>query len=339
MPSDLVPVQTLPAWVPDAVRLYLSHTESGLSLRQIARAEGVHASTVLRQVRRFEARRDDPLVDCALNRLRPLKPQTKPASQGERPPNRTEHATPMEYPVMPQAPTPQDPEIQQRDTDALLRALARAGTVLVVAPDMARAVVLRDAPQGSERVMVIDRELAESLALRGWIHCVKTGRVSQYALAPAGRAALRERQDSEDVNPDETRSLHIETPISILARRRDRDGQAFLTPQMRQAADQLHHDFTLAQMSGRIDWAKVIQGQTPVRLRKGAPQRVAAALGHLGPGLGDMALRVCCQQEGLEAAERALGWSARSGKIVLRIALDRLARYYADQGEAVRMIG
>ena len=46
---------------------------------------------------------------------------------------------------------------------------------------------------------------------------------------------------------------------------------------------------------------------------------VAAALRDLGPGLGDVALRVCCFLEGIEAAEQRMGWAARSGKIVLRI--------------------
>ena len=57
----------LPPWVPTAVRRYLQHTQAGLSLRDVARGEGCHASTVLRQVRRFENLRDDPLVDEALD--------------------------------------------------------------------------------------------------------------------------------------------------------------------------------------------------------------------------------------------------------------------------------
>ena len=39
-------------------------------------------------------------------------------------------------------------------------------------------------------------------------------------------------------------------------------------------------------------------------------------------------MRCCCCLEGLEAAEKRLGWSARSGKIVLRIALMRLHQHY-----------
>ena len=48
----------------------------------------------------------------------------------------------------------------------------------------------------------------------------------------------------------------------------------------------------------------------------------------LGPGLSDIVFRVCCFLEGLETAEKRLGWSARSGKVVLKIALERLAAHY-----------
>ena len=51
-------------------------------------------------------------------------------------------------------------------------------------------------------------------------------------------------------------------------------------------------------------------------------------LSALGPGLADIAFRVCCFLDGLEKAEKRLGWSARSGKVVLRIALQRLAQHY-----------
>ena len=51
---------------------------------------------------------------------------------------------------------------------------------------------------------------------------------------------------------------------------------------------------------------------------------VAAA----GPGLADVLWRVVCAGEGLPDAERALAWPARSGKLVLGLALDRVAGFY-----------
>ncbi len=59
-----------------------------------------------------------------------------------------------------------------------------------------------------------------------------------------------------------------------------------------------------------------------------ARERFAKALNCLGPGLSDVALRTCCFLEGLEACERRMGWAARSGKVVLKIALERLVEHY-----------
>ena len=61
----------LPTWVPDAAQHYLAHVEQGRSMRELARDAGCHASTVLRQIRRIELRRDDILVELALQRLGP----------------------------------------------------------------------------------------------------------------------------------------------------------------------------------------------------------------------------------------------------------------------------
>jgi len=52
-----------------------------------------------------------------------------------------------------------------------------------------------------------------------------------------------------------------------------------------------------------------------------------------------MVLRCCCYLEGLETAEKKMGWSARSGKIVLRIALYRLRRHYERLGAGAGLIG
>jgi hypothetical protein len=108
-----------------------------------------------------------------------------------------------------------------------------------------------------------------------------------------------------------------------------------------QAAERLREDFELAQMGPRVtqNWERFLTGGERGGFRpeagraegpRDARDRVSAALRDLGPGLGDMVLRCCCFLEGLEAAEQRLGWSARSGKIVLRIALQRLRRHYDE---------
>jgi hypothetical protein len=72
---------------------------------------------------------------------------------------------------------------------------------------------------------------------------------------------------------------------------------------------------------------------------RAARDRVAAAMEALGPGLSDVVLRVCCFLEGLETTERRLGWSARSGKVVLKIGLQRLLKHYKDTHGFVPALG
>jgi len=59
-----------------------------------------------------------------------------------------------------------------------------------------------------------------------------------------------------------------------------------------------------------------------------AKRRFDTAVAAAGPGLTDILWRVVCAGEGMREAETALGWPARAGKIVLQIALDRVAAYY-----------
>ena len=59
-----------------------------------------------------------------------------------------------------------------------------------------------------------------------------------------------------------------------------------------------------------------------------ARNRFDAAVASAGPGLSDILWRVVCAGEGMRDAETALGWPARAGKLVLTLALDRLAVYY-----------
>ena len=59
-----------------------------------------------------------------------------------------------------------------------------------------------------------------------------------------------------------------------------------------------------------------------------AKQRFAAAMRAAGPGLADILFDVCCHLSGLEQSERSRGWPRASAKVVLQIALDRLAQHY-----------
>lgn len=69
-------------------------------------------------------------------------------------------------------------------------------------------------------------------------------------------------------------------------------------------------------------------GLSPTERQIAARARFDGAIAAAGRGLSDILWRVVCACEGLPTAEKSLDWPARSGKLVLRIALDRLADFY-----------
>ena len=214
--------------------------------------------------------------------------------------------------------------------------------------------------------------MAHAFALQEWIGCDRSGKIACYTITPVGRAALkrllteerigRETRDgfaeaqapfqeqhrffaerlvmAEDGSGERKLRFNLaESPLSVLGRKRDKDGAAYLTAELIEAGERLREDFELAQMGPRItqNWERFLTAGGRARRGDGprageGPQdarvRVAKAMEALGPGLSDIVFRVCCFLEGLETAEKRLGWSARSGKVVLKIALERLAAHY-----------
>lgn len=264
-----------------------------------------------------------------------------------------------------------------REARRILRRMCEIGAVLAIAPDMDKAVVLK----GTVRTAVVDRVVAQAFALKDWIAVHRQARVTTYEITPAGRAALKRLLAEEETGhasgfaetqtpfghqhrvwderevrdgaeaPRRVRYNLAESPLAVLARRKDKDGKPFLSSDLVMVAERLREDFELAQMGPRVaqNWDRFLTGgdrggfASDNGMAEGpklARDRVAMALRDLGPGLGDMVLRCCCFLEGLEVAEKRMGWSARSGKIVLRIALERLKRHYEEAyGGARPMIG
>lgn len=149
--------------------------------------------------------------------------------------------------------------------------------------------------------------------------------------------SLRHDREPHVSNVPHTRTKLSESPLLSIAQRRDERGIPFLRPELVAAGERLRKDYELAQMSPGIElnWDHFLAGGIIVEgsITNGpeaARNRVAAALQSLGPGLADVALRVCCCFDGLESTEKRMGWSARSGKIILRIALQRLEYHYAE---------
>jgi hypothetical protein len=357
----------LPGWLPDLAVTYLAHTAAGMAIRAIARDKRCHASTVLRQIRRVEAWRDDPLVDEALERM-------SRAYAAER----ARTAASKEVTTMPTPAARPDDRLDARiarEARRILRRLCEKGAFLAVAPNMEKAVVLREVVPGRQnRIAVVERDVAHAFALQDWIACERAGKIACYAITAAGRAALKrllteertargpkatgfaevaspfqeqhrffaERTVMADDGTGERRLRFnlAESPLSVLGRKRDKSGTAYLGADLIEAGERLREDFELAQMGPRVaqNWERFLtaggargahlQGRGPAEGPAEARVRVAKAMEALGPGLSDIVFRVCCFLEGLETAEKRLGWSARSGKVVLKIALERLAAHY-----------
>lgn len=103
-----------------------------------------------------------------------------------------------------------------------------------------------------------------------------------------------------------------------------------------EAGERLRQDYERAALAPRVtmgwDGVRVDGGGggglDPAAAQIAAKRRFDAAVSELGPGLSDVAWRVICAGEALPAAEKALGWPARAGRLVLTLALDRLAGHY-----------
>jgi hypothetical protein len=83
------------------------------------------------------------------------------------------------------------------------------------------------------------------------------------------------------------------------------------------------------------DVASAMSDCVPRLEKEEARRRVGSALAALGAGLADTAQAICCEDETLASLERRMGWSARSAKVVLKIALEQLASHYGLTSERV----
>lgn len=357
----------------DEAQDYLAHTVAGIPMRDLARRRGVHASTVLRCVRRLENRRDDPLHDALLTEAE----AALEAHGGAEAYALTKDKAAIMTEEFDAVGTEADLEKEAR---RILRRLGEPRAFLAIARGAETACVFRPGPEGPVVLAKLSARSARDFLGRDWIVCTARGRsMAKYELSEPGRAWLkrilhadgerrgraarsrsaepagmaeaagvfaRQHQEEglrpilgEDGVERPTRVNLGETPLGWLARRKGPDGKPFLTAEEVVAGERLREDFERAQLGPKVgqDWSRFlapvdVSGGGPSRLPVDGPtrarDRLGAAMAALGPGLNDVALRSCCFLEGLEATERRMGWAARSGKVVLKIALGRLADHY-----------
>lgn len=353
-------------WLPENARNYLDHVGLGRSLRDIARHRGCAPSTIARRVRAVEARRDDPLIDEALTALQGrIVSKSETINQFK---EHTAMTAPLRPPLVSDESTLNREArrilrrlcekgaslVLARDMDNAI--VLRQGSdgsqtrTAVLDRKIAQAFALKDwirtASQGRVSTYAITE--AGKSALKRLIEEDRKRRRTPMELAESATPFLAQHQlwgerpvEQEDGSIRKMRVNLAESPLAALARRKGPDGKPFLTMDLVQAAEKLREDFERAQMGPRVaqNWDKFLTGGDRgagfsdggiAEGPRAARERVTRALDALGPGLADVVLRVCCFLEGLESAEKRLGWSARSGKIVLKIGLQRLLTHYKD---------
>ena len=154
----------------------------------------------------------------------------------------------------------------------------------------------------------------------------------ERALDPRERRTAGEK--TAPVRPARSVTVNLaESPLGWLFSR------GHLSRRQFDAGERLRIDYERGQLSQRVtmtwDAAPVARGRggsssapdlggTQIDARRRFDQAIAAA----GPGLADILWRIVCAGEGMRDAESALGWPARSGKLVLTLALDRIGDYY-----------
>lgn len=183
----------------------------------------------------------------------------------------------------------------------------------------------------------------------------------RLTLTPAGRALLRRGKAPEGVDPFRAQHSPIEpraldkgappvlcnegeSPLVWLARRKGRDGRPFLAHSQVEAGERFRRDVEKAQILQRVtaNWEAPSSasrrgsdaGAHVGEMAMDARKRLARANEAVGPELAGLLTDVCGYLKGMEMVESERGWPARSGKVVLRIALDRLARHYGLAEEA-----
>lgn len=142
------------------------------------------------------------------------------------------------------------------------------------------------------------------------------------------------RELAERAVPGRARRVTVnvsESPLGWLRAHKMVDARQF------EAGERLRGDYERAAIAPGVTmrWVTHVTGGggggdalDPTHAQIAAKRRFDAAVGAVGPGLNDVLWRVVCAGEALPVAEKALGWPARAGRVVLTLALDRLAGHY-----------
>ncbi len=226
----------------------------------------------------------------------------------------------------------------RRLAERAMRLLSRPGAV-IEAQGLGYGVRL-GASRRRSVMLVLDEAAFQTLAREatlkvrpqgGWTMTERLGPFSP----PPGRPGVIE-VEIETPDGGRVRRNLGESPIAWLARRRDGQGQPWLSAVEAAAGERLREEFESLGTQGRttMRWDLTPRvsggrpGLAPAERDHAARERIAKALAAVGPGLREILERVCLLGSALETAERSLKLPRRAGKTVLKLALQRLAQHY-----------
>lgn len=204
----------------------------------------------------------------------------------------------------------------------------------------------------SERRINIPAEAVRQWLAEGLIEPVDKG----YALAAAGRSWIKRCLSAGDefTAQHQERKVKIidfegirrpaivndtESPLRWLATRKDKTGKPMLAAYQLEAGERLRADYQFSGLTSKVtsSWNPAASCHSGGGVNNAAAhqdnvmaarQRVVRAVAAVGPELAGILVDVCCHLKGLEDAEKNEGWPQRSGKVILQLALTRLARHY-----------
>jgi len=232
---------------------------------------------------------------------------------------------------------------------AILKLLHKGSAKGLVLEDSDKAVLISVA---GEAMMSLPRELAVDLLERDLI---AVDVAPLHVLTTVGAAWLARHEQSDlgfraqhgemrrEAVEDENRVTHrlwrdaAESPLSWLRSRRNKDGSPLIDDMQFAAGEKLRADVTRGQLMARTtaNWdASVASGRRGADAGAFTDATIAArersnrALAAVGPELSGILLDICCFLKPMETVERERSWPARSGRIVLGLALTRLADHY-----------
>jgi hypothetical protein len=252
-----------------------------------------------------------------------------------------------------------------REARRLLTALGQPETWAIVDPtDPASVLVHRRRSGISVGAGRFAHTAADDLVRRdlGWWEQAASGRKT-LLLTKAGEAHLRRVSAPEadmaffhqhretDLATVETEAgtarVRVdadESPLDWLRRRKGRDGEPMIDEASYQAGERLRADIMLAGLLPGVTarWDGMPRSGGPASPGEATDRMVAArqrlrnAFDAIGGDFSDLLLDLCGFLKGLEQIERERQWPARSAKIVVRLALARLAEHYGIEASARR---